>query len=62
MRMKVNFKIWYKDGTGREESFEKEVDYIPDSIFYKESWWNKDKTVYDFDTGLFTKIHYVQEW
>jgi hypothetical protein len=57
----VNFKFWYKDGTGREEDIQKEVDYIPDSILYKGYWWNKADSVYDLDTNELTKVHYIQK-
>lgn len=59
-KMIVNFKVWYKDETGREEDFQKEVDYIPDSIFYKGLWWEKEDSIYDFDSGQYTKVHYTQ--
>lgn len=58
--MIVNFKLWYKDETGREEELEKDVLYIPDTILYNKYCWEKESAVYDFDNGKYTKVHYNQ--
>lgn len=54
--MIVKFHLWHKDS--HETEFEKEVDYIPDQILYNDIWWKKETAVIDFDTGVYSKVHY----
>lgn len=58
--MLVNFNFVYRDGSGHEEDLQKEVNYIPDSIFYRGCWWDKTSSTYDFDSEKYTKIYYQQ--
>lgn len=60
--MRINIKLWYKDGTGKEEDLnDVYVEYVPDSIHYKNSWWDKTEACLDLDDGKYTKIHYEQK-
>lgn len=56
----MKFKVYYRDGSEKIEEFEKEVDYIPDRFKYNDEWWEKKRSVLDFDTGEYDKVHYVQ--
>jgi hypothetical protein len=57
----TRFKIIYRDGSEKIEEFEREVDYIPDRIKYRNKWWKKKESLGDFDDNSEKGIVYVQE-
>ncbi|MNL99717.1 hypothetical protein D3C76_02040 [compost metagenome] len=60
--MKINIKLWYRDGSGKEiDMNDVRVEYVPDSIYYKNSWWDKSESCLDLNDGTYTKIHYSQK-